>query len=137
MSDDTPSPLNNVITIDDERIKSHLDRVVRGTVEEALNALLDTEADRLFIPDPIVVQHQACPFQRSDRGITSGTYIRITLSHANGGMTDFSRTRLVEPIRAGKNLVIRPCNLLDSCGRIRRARSDLGGRGSIQPANST
>jgi len=25
MSDDTPSPLNNVITIDDERIKSHLD----------------------------------------------------------------------------------------------------------------
>ena len=43
MSDDTPSPLNNVITIDDERIKSHLDRVVRGTVEETLNALLDAE----------------------------------------------------------------------------------------------
>jgi putative transposase len=41
MSDDTPSPLNNVITIDDERIKSH--RVVRGTVEETLNALLDAE----------------------------------------------------------------------------------------------
>src|SRR5262249_31762590 len=39
--------LNNVITIDDERIKSHLDRVVRGTVEETLNALLDAEADRL------------------------------------------------------------------------------------------
>jgi hypothetical protein len=38
MSDDTPSPLNNVITIDDERIKSHLERVVRGTVEETLNA---------------------------------------------------------------------------------------------------
>jgi hypothetical protein len=35
MSDDTPSPLNNVITIDDERIKSHLERVARGTVEEA------------------------------------------------------------------------------------------------------
>src|SRR3954471_19991061 len=47
MSDDTPSPLNNVITIDDERIKSHLDRVVRGTVEETLNALLEAEADRL------------------------------------------------------------------------------------------
>src|SRR5215472_11598757 len=47
MSDDTPSPLNNVITIDDERIKSHLDRAVRGTVEETLNALLDAEADRL------------------------------------------------------------------------------------------
>ena len=36
-----------VITIDDQRIKSHLDRVVRGTVEETLNALLDAEADRL------------------------------------------------------------------------------------------
>src|SRR6058998_2877413 len=47
MSDDTPSPLNNVITIDDERIKSHLDRVVRGSVEETSNALLDAEADRL------------------------------------------------------------------------------------------
>src|SRR6516225_8785121 len=47
MPDDTPSPLNNVITIDDERIKSHLERVVRGTVEETLNALLDAEADRL------------------------------------------------------------------------------------------
>jgi putative transposase len=43
----TPSPLNNVITIDDERIKSRLDRVVRGTVEETLNALLDAEADRM------------------------------------------------------------------------------------------
>src|SRR5271157_3384811 len=47
MADDTPSPLTNVITIDDERIKSHLDRVVRGSVEETLNALLDAEADRL------------------------------------------------------------------------------------------
>jgi transposase-like protein len=37
----------SVITIDDERIKSHLDRVVRGSVEETLNALLDAEADRL------------------------------------------------------------------------------------------
>src|SRR5215468_2090562 len=47
MTEPTPSPLNNVITIDDERIKNHLDRVVRGSVEETLNALLDAEADRL------------------------------------------------------------------------------------------
>jgi len=47
MGDDTLSPLGNVIQIDDERIKNHLDRVVRGTVEETLNALLDAEADRL------------------------------------------------------------------------------------------
>src|SRR6187455_1936034 len=47
MTENTPSPLRNVISIDDERIKDHLDRVVRGTVEETLNALLDAEADRL------------------------------------------------------------------------------------------
>jgi Transposase, Mutator family len=42
-----PGPLNNVIKIDDDRIKGHLDRVVPGTVEETLNALLDAEADRI------------------------------------------------------------------------------------------
>ena len=47
MNETTPSPLGNVITIDDERIKNHLDLVVRGSVEETLNALLDAEADRL------------------------------------------------------------------------------------------
>jgi len=47
MSDNTPTSLSNVVTIDDERIKNHLDRVVRGTVEETLNGLLDAEADRL------------------------------------------------------------------------------------------
>ncbi len=43
----TPSSVSHVITIDDERIKNHLDRVVRGSVEETLKALLDAEADRL------------------------------------------------------------------------------------------
>jgi hypothetical protein len=47
MTETTPSLLNSVITIDDERTKSHCDRIVRGSVEETLNALLDAEADRL------------------------------------------------------------------------------------------
>src|ERR1700732_991702 len=47
MIETTPSPLGNVITIYDERIKNPLDGVVRGSVEETLNALLDAEADRL------------------------------------------------------------------------------------------
>lgn len=44
MTEATPSRLNNgnnVITIDDERIKNYLDRVVRGSVDERLNVLLD------------------------------------------------------------------------------------------------
>jgi hypothetical protein len=51
MTEATPSPLGNVITIDDERIKSHLDRVVRGSVEETLNALLDAEASDADLRD--------------------------------------------------------------------------------------
>ena len=39
MNNDTLSPLGNVITIDDERIKSHLDRVVRGSVEGTLKRI--------------------------------------------------------------------------------------------------
>ncbi len=33
--------------IDEGRIQAHLDKVVRATVEETLNALLDAEADQL------------------------------------------------------------------------------------------
>lgn len=51
MSEDDNRVLSNVIKIDDERIKGHLDRVVRGTVEETLNALLDAEAERLCNAD--------------------------------------------------------------------------------------
>ena len=36
-----------VVQIDDRHIQAHLDEVVRSTVEETLNALLDAEADRL------------------------------------------------------------------------------------------
>ena len=47
MGNDDSRVLSNVIQIDDERIRGHLDRIVRGTVEETLNALLDAEAERL------------------------------------------------------------------------------------------
>jgi transposase-like protein len=39
--------LGNVIRIDDERVREHLGHIVRGTVEETLNAMLEAEADRL------------------------------------------------------------------------------------------
>lgn len=51
MSEDDNRVLSNVIKIDDERIKGHLDRIVRGSVEETLNALLDAEAERLCNAD--------------------------------------------------------------------------------------
>ena len=39
--------LSKVVRIDEAKIKNHLSEVVRGTVEETLNAMLDAEADRL------------------------------------------------------------------------------------------
>jgi len=39
--------MGEVIQIDEARIRDHLGEMVRGTVEEALNAMLDAEADRL------------------------------------------------------------------------------------------
>ncbi len=39
--------LGAVVQIDDGKIRAHLDEVVRATVEETLNALLDAEADDL------------------------------------------------------------------------------------------
>ncbi len=39
--------MGQVIQIDEARIKDHLGEMVRGTVEEALNAMLDAEADQL------------------------------------------------------------------------------------------
>ena len=44
---DTTKPLNKVIRIDESKIQDHLDEMVRGIVEEILNAMLDTEADEM------------------------------------------------------------------------------------------
>jgi putative transposase len=45
--DSRGTTLGNVIRIDDDRVREHLGRIVRGTVEETLNAMLEAEADRL------------------------------------------------------------------------------------------
>lgn len=39
--------LSQVIQIDEGKIQEHLGEMVRSTVEETLNAMLDAEADRL------------------------------------------------------------------------------------------
>ncbi|KRP99900.1 hypothetical protein AOQ72_12090 [Bradyrhizobium yuanmingense] len=39
--------VGQVIQIDEARIRVHLGEMVRGTVEETLNAMLEAEADQL------------------------------------------------------------------------------------------
>ncbi len=61
--------ISNVVRIDEEKIRGHLDRIVRSSVEETLNGLLDAEADRLVGADR---------YQRTDhrRDYRSGHYER-------------------------------------------------------------
>ena len=47
MNDDSTKTLSKVIRIDESEIRGHLDEMVRGTVEETLNGLLDAEADEM------------------------------------------------------------------------------------------
>jgi transposase-like protein len=44
---DNTKKLGHVVRIDEGKIRGHLDEMVRGTVEQTLNDLLDAEADRL------------------------------------------------------------------------------------------
>ena len=70
MSEDREtSGLSNVVRIDDERIRDHLGQIVRGTVEETLNSLLEAAADRLC---------NAARYERTEarRDVRSGTYPR-------------------------------------------------------------
>lgn len=47
MEKDTTKVLSKVIRIDESEIRGHLDEMVRGTVEEALNEMLEVEADEM------------------------------------------------------------------------------------------
>jgi len=47
MSDSVSKNLDKVIQIDEDQIREHLGELVRGSVEETLNKLLDAEADKL------------------------------------------------------------------------------------------
>lgn len=47
MGDDTTKALKGAIRVDEEELRGHVDEVVRSSVEETLNGLLDAEADAL------------------------------------------------------------------------------------------
>lgn len=74
MNESTPA-LGKVIKIDEARIQEHLGNVVRSTVEETLNGLLDAEADRVC---------GASRYERSERrrDTRAGHYVRTLHTRA-------------------------------------------------------
>src|SRR3982074_3225273 len=75
MSDE--KPMGQVIQIDEARIRDHLGEMVRGTVEETLNAMLDAEADQLC---------GAGRYERSEarQDTRAGSYDRTLQTSARG-----------------------------------------------------
>jgi len=61
--------LGKVIQINEEKVHEHLGEIVRGTVQETLNGLLDAEADRLC---------QAKRYERTEKRVDTraGSYDR-------------------------------------------------------------
>ena len=70
MEEDTRE-LGKVIKIDESRIKGHLDELVRGSVENTLNSLLDAEADNYVAPSVTNVQGRV---RTLERGIIRGSF---------------------------------------------------------------
>ncbi len=47
MNEDTPKSLGGVVQVDEAKIREHLGELVRGSVEETLNTMLEAEAEQL------------------------------------------------------------------------------------------
>lgn len=81
----TPDPFREVIRLDEGQVRRHVDQVVRDSVEQTLNALLDAEADELC---------GAARYQRSpERLDTRAGHYRRTL-HTKAGEVELRVPRL-------------------------------------------
>lgn len=77
--------LNRIIKIDEARIQDHLGQMVRSTVEDTLNGMLDAEADRLC---------NAGRYERSaDRADTRAGHYKRTL-HTRAGEVELKMPKL-------------------------------------------
>ncbi len=81
----TDRALQQAFRIDDQQIRGHVDRVVRQSVEETLNELLEAEADQLC---------GAGRYERSDarRDTRAGSYARKL--HTKAGEVNLKVPRL-------------------------------------------
>ena len=85
LAQDTGKSNGKLIQIDEAQVRGHLDEVVRGTVEETLNGLLDAEADRIA---------NAKRYERSDvRADTRAGYYKRKL-HTKAGEVELKVPKL-------------------------------------------
>src|SRR5690242_12887084 len=83
--DSTVTDIKGTLKVDEEKLRGHINEVVRGSVEETLNALLDAEAD---------AQCGAARYQHSaDRVDTRAGHYERTL-HTQAGAVKLKVPRL-------------------------------------------
>ena len=83
--EENPAVNGKIITINENEVKGYLDSVVKGTVEETLNGLLDAEADDLCN----ALKYERSPERQSTR---AGHYTRTL--HARAGELKLKVPRL-------------------------------------------
>ena len=133
----TEKDMSEVIRIDEGRIKDHLGEMVRGTVEEALNAMLDAQADRLC---------GAARYERREgrRDTRAGSYERSL--HTKAGEVTLKvpklrrqtfETAIIERYRRRENsvkeaLIVRYIWLVFQCAGLKTSLRRFGRCGSHQ-----
>ncbi len=100
MDEDDTKGLSNVVPIDAGRIEDHLRQIVRGSVEETLNSLLEAEADRLCNAG----RHERSEARRDTRAGRSARKLHthageVQLQGAEASHADASTTAIIERYR--------------------------------------
>lgn len=104
MGKDYTQKLDNVIKIDGEQIREHLGELVRGSVEETLNNLLDLEADQLcnaarYERTEARQNHRAGHYERSlhtkagEDHISFKSFLELPMDQPAADHSTFSRFR--------------------------------------------
>src|SRR3569833_3325716 len=82
MTDDTPAALG-ALQIDEGKLRGHVDEVVRSSVEEPLNGLLDAEADQIcraqrYERSPDRVDSQAGHYERKLETMAGDVMLKVS-----------------------------------------------------------
>src|SRR5260370_4709758 len=128
--DSKGTDLGNVIRFDDERVRDHLGRIVRGTVEETLNAMLEAEADRLCNAE----RYERTQARRDQR---SGSYERqlqtkagaVTLKVPKLRRRTFETAIIERHRRRGESVGEALIEMYLAGGSVRRVGGETEGRG--------
>ncbi len=99
MDEDNTKGLSNVVRIDAGRIEDHLRQIVRGSVEETLNSLLEAEADRLCKQGAMSAVRRAATHELAAPSASCTRAPEVQVQGAEASQADASTTAIIERYR--------------------------------------